>query len=121
MRAIGFNRILTVLLLALVLFSTILVRPVFADDADTLRLGAKVFGANCAACHLNGNNVVMANKNLKQTALKEYGMDSQQAIVAQVTNGKNAMPAFKGRLSDEEIQAVATYVLAQAGRDWKPQ
>ncbi|MGI0489111.1 cytochrome c6 PetJ [Pantanalinema rosaneae CENA516] len=120
MNTIGFKRIFTFLLLTLAVFSVTFVRPAFADEADTLRLGAKVFGANCAACHLNGNNVVMANKNLKQAALKEYGMDSQQAIVTQVTNGKNAMPAFKGRLSDEEIQAVASYVLAQSERDWKP-
>ena len=33
---------------------------------------------------------------------------------AQVTNGKNAMPAFGGRLSDEEIQDVAAFVFNQA-------
>jgi cytochrome c6 len=32
----------------------------------------------------------------------------------QVTNGKNAMPAFGGRLDDEEISDVAAYVFDQA-------
>ena len=35
-------------------------------------------------------------------------------IFSEVTNGKNAMPAFGGRLSDEEIADVAAYVYNQA-------
>ncbi|WP_427157871.1 cytochrome c6 PetJ [Aliinostoc sp. HNIBRCY26] len=76
--------------------------------------GAKIFNANCAACHAGGKNLVQANKNLKIDALKEYGMYSAEAIITQVTNGKNAMPAFKGRLNDAQIEDVAAYVLDQA-------
>lgn len=37
----------------------------------------------------------------------------------QVTNGKNAMPAWGDRLSEEEIDAVAAYVYDQAsGSKW---
>jgi cytochrome c6 len=36
---------------------------------------------------------------------------------AQVTNGKNAMPAWAGRLSEDEIQDVAAYVFDQASND----
>ena len=36
-------------------------------------------------------------------------------VVARVTNGKGGMPAFKGQLTDAQIQAVATYVAAAAG------
>jgi cytochrome c6 len=36
-----------------------------------------------------------------------------------VTNGKNAMPAFGGRLSDDDIQNVATYVIATAKAGWE--
>jgi cytochrome c6 len=42
-----------------------------------------------------------------------------QAIITQVTNGKAAMPSFKGRLKDNQIADVAAYVLAQADKDWK--
>ena len=45
-------------------------------------------------------------------------MDSLEAIVYQVTNGKNAMPAFKGRLSAAQIEEVAGYVLEQAEKGW---
>jgi cytochrome c6 len=41
----------------------------------------------------------------------------ESSVVYQVTNGKNAMPAFGGRLSDEEIGDVASYVIDQATGD----
>ena len=41
----------------------------------------------------------------------------EASIVTQVTNGKNAMPAFGGRLSDKEIDDVAAYVYDQAKDD----
>lgn len=80
--------------------------------------GGKIFKANCAACHAGGVNRIVASKSLKKDALMQYDMYSQEAIVYQVTNGKNAMPPFKGRLSPEEIQTVASYVLQQADNGW---
>ncbi len=88
-----------------------------AQAAD-LAHGAKVFGANCAACHAGGRNVVVASKSLKKEDLEKYGMDLA-AIIYQVTNGKNAMPAFKGRLSAADIEDVAHYVIAQAEKGWQ--
>ncbi len=80
--------------------------------------GAEIFKANCAACHAGGVNRIMANKSLTKDDLVKYDMYSQEAIIYQVTNGKNAMPPFKGRLSPEEIQTVADYVLQQADNGW---
>ncbi len=37
-------------------------------------------------------------------------------VVRQVTNGGGAMPAFKGTLTPAQIQAVAKYVIAVAGK-----
>jgi mono/diheme cytochrome c family protein len=37
-------------------------------------------------------------------------------VVRQVTNGGAVMPAFKGKLSLAQIQAVAKYVSANAGK-----
>jgi cytochrome c6 len=80
--------------------------------------GAQIFANNCAACHIGGGNVVNGAKTLKQADLEKYDMASIEAIVAQVTNGKNAMPSFTGRLSDEDVVDVATYVLSQAEQGW---
>ncbi|MEO1689925.1 MAG: c-type cytochrome [Cyanobacteria bacterium J06631_6] len=89
--------------------------PAVAGDAAS---GAKIFSANCAACHAGGRNVIQGEKTLQKDALEKYEMNSLEAITYQVNNGKNAMPAFKGRLTDAQIEDVATYVLSQAEQGW---
>jgi cytochrome c6 len=109
------KKFLSVVLLAIALFSFALGRPALAAEAGS---GAKIFSANCAACHMGGRNIIMADKTLKKEALGKYGMDSLEAIVSQVTNGKNAMPSFKGRLNTQQIEDVANYVLEQSEKGW---
>ena len=110
------KRLLSIALLAFAIFTVGFGRPALAGDAVK---GAKIFSSNCSACHIGGGNVVMAMKTLKKSALEKYGMNSLEAITTQVTKGKNAMPAFAGRLKPEQIEDVATYVLQQAEKDWK--
>lgn len=87
--------------------------PAMAADA-----GAQVFAANCAACHIGGGNAVNPAKTLKQDDLVANGKDTVEAITTQVTNGNGAMPAFSGRLTPEQIENVAAYVLSQADKGW---
>ena len=109
------RQLVSIFTVAFALFTIAFSSPALAGDAAS---GGKIFSANCAACHAGGNNVIMANKNLKIAALEEYGMNSIASITTQVTNGKNAMPAFGGRLSAAQIEDVATYVLDQAEKGW---
>ncbi|MBD1826243.1 c-type cytochrome [Microcoleus vaginatus GB1-A2] len=90
-----------------------------ADTATNPTAAAEVFSANCAGCHINGSNIIRRGKNLKQKALKKYGMDSIANISNLVTNGKGIMPAYKDRLSEQQIIDVSAYVLSQAETDWK--
>lgn len=89
--------------------------PASAIDINN---GERVFTANCSACHAGGNNVIMPEKTLRKEALADNNMNSIGAITYQVTNGKNAMPAFGGRLDDKEIEDVANFVLSQSDRGW---
>lgn len=109
------KKLLSIILVAIAILTVAFVPA--AQAADTAA-GAKIFAANCNACHMGGNNVVMAPKTLKKDALQTYGMYSKEAIISQVTKGKGAMPAFGGRLSDAEIENVAAYVLEQADKGW---
>jgi len=90
-----------------------------AAHAGDAANGAQIFAGNCAACHAGGNNVIQTEKTLRKEALDQYleGGRKESSVVTQVTNGKNAMPAFGGRLSDEEIADVAAYVIDQASND----
>ena len=87
-------------------------------EAVDINNGESVFTANCSACHAGGNNVIMPEKTLKKDALGTNQMNSVNAITYQVTNGKNAMPAFGGRLSEDDIEDVANFVLSQSEKGW---
>ncbi|ESA36236.1 cytochrome c6 [Leptolyngbya sp. Heron Island J] len=89
--------------------------PAMAADAGA---GAQVFSANCAACHIGGGNAVNPAKTLKKDDLVAYGKDTSEAIVYQVNNGNGGMPGFGGRLTPEQIENVAAYVLSQADKGW---
>ena len=75
--------------------------------------GAAIFkGAGCAGCHTlsAAGSTGTVGPNLDQ-------LKPSTAVVAhQVMVGGGAMPAFKGKLSDAQIQAVAKYVSSSAGK-----
>lgn len=80
--------------------------------------GARVFAYVCSACHLGGYNQVRYERTLQEAVLRENGMLAADAIEYQVVNGKNRMPAFDGRLTEDEITNVAFYVVEQAQAGW---
>ena len=80
---------------------------------------ATLFTNSCAGCHINGGNIVRRNKTLRSNALKKFGFDSTDAIAQLIKNGQYAMPAYKGRLTQQQIVDVSAYVLEQAAQGWK--
>ena len=110
------KKLITLILCTFCLWTINFTLPANALDTDP---GVEIFSVHCAGCHINGGNIIRRGKNLKKNALKKYGMDSLEAITTIVTNGKNNMSAYKDRLTTEEIQHVAAYVLEQAEKDWK--
>ena len=75
--------------------------------------GAKLFAsAGCGGCHTlaaaKSTGTVGPNLDDLKPAFDK--------VVAQVTNGGTVMPAFKDKLSPEEIQDVAAYVVASTQR-----
>jgi len=81
--------------------------------APTAPDGKQIFtSAGCAACHTlkDANATGNVGPNLDQ--LKP----AKDRVARQVENGGAAMPAFKGRLSPAQIEAVAAYVAKVAGR-----
>jgi cytochrome c6 len=81
--------------------------------------GEKLFLQNCAACHPTGKNLIIPEKNLKKNTLETNGMNSQPAIVYQVRNGKNGMPAFGDRLEKKEIERIADYILLESEKNFE--
>jgi cytochrome c6 len=76
-----------------------------------MEIGKKLFVENCNYCHLNKENIIIPEKNLKKESLEMYGMNSLESIIYQVMNGKNGMPSFQKKLNENEISAIANYLL----------
>jgi len=85
----------------------VLASSAFAAD------GAAVYKAKCQMCH--GPNGDASSGMAKSMGLKPLNSPDVQKtsaadMAALVTNGKGKMPAFKGKLSDDEVTAVVGYV-----------
>ena len=75
--------------------------------------GADTFKAKCAMCHgADGSASTGMGKSmgLKPLSDPEVQKMSDADLIALITNGKGKMPAYKGKLSDADIAAVAKYV-----------
>ena len=73
--------------------------------------GKALFESKCAMCHgKDGVAKPMAkgSSNLNDPAFQKA--NDAAAIAKVMSEGKNKMPAYKGKLSDAEIQAVAAHV-----------
>ena len=95
---------MTKILLAAVALS--LVRPALAVDT------AALFATKCAACHGKDGKGTAAGKKMGAKDLAEEVKEPEKEIAEDIASGKGKMPAFKGKLSPEEIQALAKYVKA---------
>ena len=95
--------------------------PAQVQATDLIR-GGQLFTINCAACHAGGGNILKSQRTLSQgdlsAHLPNYLQGHESAIVAQVTYGRNAMPAFLDVLSEREIDDVAAYVESQSSGGW---
>jgi len=75
--------------------------------------GAAIFKAKCAMCHgPDGSASTGMGKSmgLKPLGSPEVQKMSEADLIALISNGKGKMPASKGKLTDDEISAVAKYV-----------
>jgi len=74
--------------------------------------GKAIFRAECAGCHTlaAAGSSGTVGPNLDQLKPK------QPIVVHQVTNGGGVMPAFKGKLSPKQIQAVASFVASSTAK-----
>jgi mono/diheme cytochrome c family protein len=74
--------------------------------------GKTVFTANCKGCHTlqDAGATGSVGPNLDEL------QPDKAAVQRQVENGGGPMPAFKGKLSAAQIDAVSTYVSTVAGQ-----
>ena len=84
--------------------------PAYAADS-----GANTYKAKCEMCHAaNGSGNTPAGKVFKAASLKDpmVTTKSNEELAVVIKNGKNKMPAWKDKLTDDQIQAVIGYIRA---------
>jgi mono/diheme cytochrome c family protein len=69
--------------------------------------GAAIFGDNCAGCHGGDGSGGIGPRLAGGRVVAVYPDPADQ--IAVVTNGRGGMPAWGGKLTDEEIAAVVEY------------
>ena len=98
------------------------------DDGKgrALTAGRTVFERKCASCHgLTGDGKTVTASRFPYANLldgKWRGDGSVASIEQQIRRGRDPMPKFEGKLTDEEIRETALYVreLANRGEKKKP-
>lgn len=71
--------------------------------------GAAVYKAKCASCHgADGSGDTSMGKTMKVRDLRSADVQKQTdaELTAIITSGKNKMPAYKGKLTDDQIKAL---------------
>lgn len=88
---------------ALLVLALMMVVPAFGQDK-----AADVYKAKCAGCHgADGSKSMMGSKPLNGPDVQKM---SEADIAGAITNGKGKMPAYKGKLTDAQINDLAAYV-----------
>lgn len=89
------------------LLATAVAVPVFAQS------GESTFKAKCAMCHgADGLATSSMAKMMKIPSVKspDFRKLTESEMVAATTDGKNKMPAYKGKLSEAQIREVVAYM-----------
>jgi cytochrome c6 len=104
-------RVLQSLSVVLFLATPLLIFTPSASAADDV---AAVFKAKCAACHAaDGSGNSATGKALATPDLRsdEVQKQTDAQLIDSVTNGKGKkMPAYKGKLTDDQIKQLVGYI-----------
>jgi cytochrome c6 len=100
------------------LLAALMVAVAMPEPLQAAPVGAQLFEAHCAGCHLNGGNIIRRGKTLRMAALERQGVASEAAIAAIAAGGVGQMSGYADALGEDGVAAVAAWVWLQAQADW---
>jgi cytochrome c6 len=74
---------------------------------------ASLFKAKCAACHAadgSGNTAVGKSMKIRDFHSADVQKQTDAELTDMITAGKGAMPAYKGKLADDQIKQLVGYI-----------
>ena len=93
---------------AVILLAALIAVPAFAQTS-----GADTYKAKCASCHgADGLAATPMGKMMKVLSFKDPKMlkASDAQFFASTKNGLNKMPAYNGKLTDQQIKDVIAFI-----------
>ena len=93
------------------------------NNANNGQLGAKIFIEKCSTCHGRDGKGLKTLGTPDFTSSKVQATLTQETITNTIKHGKNGtlMPAWEGKLSNDEIIAVGSFVESLGSGDSAPQ
>jgi cytochrome c6 len=90
----------------------LLIMPSMARAADAPDAAA-IFKSKCSVCHGadgKGQTTMGKNLHLKDLGSEEVQKQKDEALEEVLEKGKGKMPAYKGKLKEEEIDALVKFI-----------
>jgi len=91
------------------------VREAGSPSSAAQSSAADLFRQNCATCHGAGGQGIREHNTPDFTSRSLQSSLSDRQMIDTIRNGKGAMPAWSGKLSDQQISELATYIRSFAG------
>ena len=92
---------------AILVVLTLIATPLLAADA------AALFKTKCFACHGekgSGDTVMGKKLGIRNLASAPVQGQTDAALIAIITNGKQKMPAYGGKIPDPDIKALVAHI-----------
>lgn len=94
----------TMSILALIALAFSIAMPAMAAD------GAATYKAKCAMCHGADGSKVNPAMGIKALSSPEVQKQTDAQLTEVTAKGKGKMPAYAGKLSEDEIKAVVAFI-----------
>ena len=114
--AVGVGLLLATLVLAIGLVACSSGEAGPKPSDPTLAVGWQVYKDHCASCH-GSKGGGGAGPKLAGTVVADFPNIGDQITTIENGKGGGAMPAWKGTLTDQQIEAVAQYTRKCLGKD----
>jgi mono/diheme cytochrome c family protein len=88
----------------------LLARAAGAQEQGDARKGREMFEQNCAMCHGSDASGMMGMHPSLRGAIERLSREGVEVTIRQGRDVQPPMPAFQGRLSDEDISDVIAYL-----------
>jgi cytochrome c6 len=75
--------------------------------------GASQFKAKCAGCHSadgSGSSATGKAMHIRDLGSADVQKQTDAQLTAIITDGKDAMPAYKGKLTDDQIKQIVAFI-----------